>query len=287
MIPPCVEHFSSDSALFAISPATNRVHNEQVSDAMADNDTAALGLGRAGAFKNLRERRKRSGDLAKLRSVAAVFTNSARASGKYSIFRADRSCWPHGDTHVAEASHRMNISDAQRENRHRFHGGFFGQLVSGMLWLVSAGLAVTVGVKSAIIVLVIGGFLIFPATESLVRLSGREKLSEANTLWQLGMQVAFVLPISMLLLVPVTQYHTNLFYPGLMILLGAHYIPFVFLYGMRLFAFLAAILIGGGVCLAMFHANTFSTGAWITGVVLVLFAFLGRQQVRNERPPET
>jgi hypothetical protein len=181
----------------------------------------------------------------------------------------------------------MNISDAQRENRFRFHGGFFGQLVSGVLWLASACLAVTVGVKCAIIAIVIGGFFIFPATESLVRLSGRKKLSEANTLWSLGMQVAFVLPFSMLLLWPVTLYRTNLFYPALMILLGAHYIPFVFLYGMRLFAFLAAILIGGGVCIAMYDANSFSTGAWLTGSVLVLFAFLGRMCARNDRSPET
>lgn len=180
----------------------------------------------------------------------------------------------------------MNISDAQRENRIRFHGGFYGQLVSGVLWLLSAGLAVTVGVKSAIIALVIGGFLIFPATESLVRLAGMKKLSEANTLRYLGMQVAFVLPFSMLLLVPVTQYRTNLFYPALMILLGAHYIPFVFLYGMRLFAFLAAILIGGGVGIAMYGAKTFSTGAWSTGLVLVLFAFLGRKQARRDHSPE-
>jgi len=186
--------------------------------------------------------------------------------------------------HSAILSASMNIPDAQRENRFRFHGGFYGQLVSGVLWLVSACLAVTVGVKAAIIAIVFGGFLIFPATESLVRLSGRKKLSEANTLWNLGMQVAFVLPFSMLLLWPVTLYRTNLFYPALMILLGAHYIPFVFLYGMRLFAFLAAILIGGGVLIEMFDPNRFSTGAWITGIVLVLFAFLGRMCARRDQP---
>jgi hypothetical protein len=178
----------------------------------------------------------------------------------------------------------MNISDAQREVRVRFHGGFYGQLVSGVLWLVSGCLAVTAGVKSAIIALVFGGFLIFPLTELFVRLSGMKKLSEANTLSSLGMQVAFVLPFSMLLLLwPVTLYHTNLFYPAMMILLGAHYIPFVFLYGMRLFAFLAGILIGGGVCVAMYGPDTFGTGAWIAGIVLVLFAFLGRKCVRSHR----
>jgi hypothetical protein len=181
----------------------------------------------------------------------------------------------------------MNISDAQQEIRCRFHGGFYGQLVSGVLWLLSGFLAVTVGVKSAIIALVFGGFVIFPATELLVRLSGRKKLSQKNTLSSLGMQVAFVLPFSMLLLVPVTQYRTNLFYPAMMILLGAHYIPFVFLYGMKLFALLAAILIGGGVCIAMSGANTFSTGAWTTGIVLVLFAFLCRKYARGDHSHQT
>jgi hypothetical protein len=181
----------------------------------------------------------------------------------------------------------MNIADAQREVRLRFRGGFYGQLVSGALWLLSGGLAVTVGVKGAIIALVFGGFLIFPATESLVRLSGMKKLADDNTLRYLGMQVAFVLPFSMLLLVPVTLYRTNLFYPAMMILLGAHYIPFVFLYGMRLFAFLAAILIGGGVGIAMYGAKTFSTGAWGTGIVLLVFAFLGRKYARSDHSPKT
>jgi hypothetical protein len=181
----------------------------------------------------------------------------------------------------------MNISDAQREVRLRFQGGLYGQLVSGLLWLVSACLAVTVGVKSAILALVFGGFTIFPATDLLVRISGRKELSEANTLRYLGMQVAFVLPFSMLLLLPVTQYRTSLFYPAMMILLGAHYIPFVFLYGMRLFAFLAAILIGGGVGIVMLGANTFSTGAWITGFVLILFAFLGWRHARIDHTTGT
>ena len=162
----------------------------------------------------------------------------------------------------------MNISDAQRECGSDFTVAFTDS--SGVCCGFSGCLAVTVGVKGAIIALVFGGFLVFPATESLVRLSGMKPLTEANTLRYLGMQVAFVLPFSMLLLLPVTLYRTDLFYAAMMILLGAHYIPFVFLYGMRLFAFLAAILIGGGVCIAMFGANTFSTDAWSTGMVLAL-----------------
>ena len=178
----------------------------------------------------------------------------------------------------------MTIGDAQRELRWRFSGGFYGQAVSGLLWLVSACIASFGRAMTAITVLVLGGFFIFPVTELLVRTVGsRAKLDRRNTLPQLGMQTAFVLPLSMPLLLPVSRYNLNLFYPGLMILLGAHYLPFVFLYGMRLFAVLAALLLGGGVFIALNDSSHFSIGAWLTGILLLAFAAAGKALVDREQ----
>lgn len=177
----------------------------------------------------------------------------------------------------------MRIADAQREIRTRYVGGYYGQLVSGVLWLVSAGLAVWVGPRAAISTLVAGGFFIFPLTELLLRLAGeRGSVSAENSLQSLGMQAAFVLPLSMPLLVPVGLYRLNWFYPGLMILLGAHYLPFVFLYGMRMFWVLGGALVAAGLMIAMYWSSTFSVGAWYTGVVLVVFAAIGRAIARRE-----
>ena len=177
----------------------------------------------------------------------------------------------------------MTIREAQLEIRTRFVGGFYGQLVSGLLWLTSAGLAVSRGPRAAIITLVAGGFLIFPATEFLIRAAGeRAPVSAANALRSLGMQVAFVLPLSMPLLLPVGLYRLNWFFPAMMILLGAHYLPFVFLYGMRMFAVLAAFLVGGGTLIAMYFSNSFSIGAWYTGIILLVFAVLGRMIANDE-----
>jgi hypothetical protein len=177
----------------------------------------------------------------------------------------------------------MDIGDAQREVRTRFVGGFYGQLVSGVLWLVSANLATWSTPRAAITTLVLGGFSIFPITELLIRVvGGTSPLSAQNSLRHLGMQVAFVLPFSMPLLLPVGLYRLNWFYPALMVLLGAHYIPFVFLYGMRMFGALAALLVGGGVILAMYWSNSFSVGAWYTSAMLVLFAGVGRASIRRE-----
>lgn len=178
----------------------------------------------------------------------------------------------------------MEIHVAQYEMRTRFVGGFYGQLVSGVLWLLSACLASWSTHRAAITILVVGGFFIFPLTEALTRLVGKRKsLDPANSLRYLGMQVAFVLPLSMLLLFPVGLYRLNWFYPAMMILLGAHYIPFVFLYGMRMFAFLAALQIGAGVLIAMYWSSSFALGAWCGGVLLLGFAVIGGLSVRAQR----
>ena len=177
----------------------------------------------------------------------------------------------------------MDIGDAQREMRTRFAGGFYGQLVSGVLWLVSASLAAWSTPRAAITTLVVGGFFIFPTTELLIRVAGgRSPLSAQNTLRSLGMQVAFVLPFSMPLLLPVSLYRLNWFYPAMMVLLGAHYIPFVFLYGMRMFAVMAALVVAGGLVIAIYWSSSFSLGAWYTSAVLILFAGVGSSTVRRE-----
>ena len=171
----------------------------------------------------------------------------------------------------------MEIEDAQREVRSVYIGGFWGQLVSAVIWLVSAALGTWVTPKASILALVIAGFFIFPLTQMLLHLSGRRaRVSKENPLHWLGMQVAFVLPFSMLLLVPVGYFRLNWFFPALMVLLGAHYLPFATLYGMRMFLLLAGILIMMGVVIANWFSGTFSLGAWLSGLTLFAFAWIGR-----------
>ena len=178
----------------------------------------------------------------------------------------------------------MLVSEAQEEVRSVFVGGFWGQLVSSVLWLTSAALGTWVSPKAAIIELVFGGFFIFPATQLLLRSSGGpSSLKKENPLGFLGMQLAFTLPPCMLLLVPVTEFRLNLFYPALTILLGAHYIPFTFLYGMRMFIPLSAILIAGGVATFYLAPGSFSAGGWFAGVTLFAFAWMLRASVRAHR----
>jgi hypothetical protein len=171
----------------------------------------------------------------------------------------------------------MNVKDAQREVRSVYLGGFAGQLVSSAVWFLSATLATWSSPAAGIYALVVGGFLIFLLTQLLLRAIGRRaSLNAQNPFKQLAMQIAFTLPLNLPLVAAATLHHFNWFYPAFMIALGTHYLPFIFLYGMWQFGGLAAILIGAGLMLGLYAQDTFSLGGWVTAVVLLLFAFIGR-----------
>lgn len=172
----------------------------------------------------------------------------------------------------------MTVSEAQKDMRAGLQGGFMGQLVSAILWSVSAALATWGSHSSAIGFLVVAGFFIFPLTRLGLWLVGhRTGVSRDNPLSMLGMQAAFVLPLCLPLVGAATLYRPEWFYPAFMVVLGAHYLPFVTLYGMRVFYALAAALVSAGIILAIYVRMPYSTGAWFTVAVLLLFSVLGRR----------
>jgi hypothetical protein len=176
----------------------------------------------------------------------------------------------------------MEVLEAQREVRSVYIGGFWGQLLYSIVWLASAAMGTWSSPKASILTVVIGGAFIFPLIKVALRLSGRPaSLSKENPFNILGMQVALVGPFSMLVLVPVALYNLNWFFPALMVLIGAHYLPFATVYGMRMFIFLAGFLMAEGVGVHYF-SRTFSPGAWIAGLTLFVFAWIGRSIAINE-----
>ena len=94
---------------------------------------------------------------------------------------------------------------------------------------------------------------------------------------------AFVLPLSLPLVGAAALYRLEWFYPAFMIVLGAHYLPFAFLYGMRMFVGLCALLVAAGVAIGFLGADSFSVGGWLTAGVLFAAGFAGRTLVERER----
>ena len=177
----------------------------------------------------------------------------------------------------------MNFKEYQLEMRSAFLGGFGGQLVSRMIWLVAAVISLVTKPTIGMAALFFGSMFIFPLTQLVVRLIGRPgKVSKQNGLWMLGSQTAFTVPINFLLVGAATLYKTEWFFSAAMIVVGLHYLPFITMYGMKMFGILAAVLVMAGAGQALYVPPIFSLGGWFTGVVLIVFAFWGRAIVLKE-----
>jgi hypothetical protein len=169
----------------------------------------------------------------------------------------------------------MLISDAQREGRTVYLGGFVGQLVSACIWFASAATATFVDPATGFWTLAVGGAAIFPLTQAILRLSGRPaSLSPENPLRGLAMQIAFTVPLVLPVAGAATLHRLGWFYPACLVIVGAHYLPFVFLYGMKTFALLAAALLGAGYALGFMVPQEVVLGGWVGGAILFAFAFV-------------
>ena len=178
----------------------------------------------------------------------------------------------------------MQVADAQREVRLTFMGGFPGAVVSSAIWFGSAAIGTWGSTRNAILVLALGGAFIFPLTQLLLRMLGRRNsLDHANPFSALAMQIAFTIPVSLPLIGAATLHKLEWFYPAFLIVVGAHYLPFVFLYGMWTFSLLATLMIVGGVWIGMEMSNAgFALGGWYGGILLLAFGVVGLVMTRAE-----
>lgn len=176
----------------------------------------------------------------------------------------------------------MTIAEAQADVRGLYSGGFHGQLVSAVIWLFAAAAAQWMSIESAVVVLFVGGTLIFPLTRLVILLTGRPaSLPPGHPMSALAVQIAFTVPIGLVVVVALLSGHGELFFPASMMVVGAHYLPFVFLYGMRTFAYLAAALVVPGILLLVWVPAPAALGGWLGGAVLAVFAFLLRAAARS------
>ncbi len=184
---------------------------------------------------------------------------------------------------INKESRITTLSGSQLEMRLAFLGGFAGQLVSGLIWLAAAAVSVVSTPQYGMAFLFFGCMTIFPLTQLILRMMGRTaKVNSDNGLWALGSQIAFTVPINFLLVGATILYRQLWFFPAAMIVVGTHYLPFITLYGMKMYAILSVLLILGGAGLALYGPPVFSIGGWLTGLILIIFAFIGRSIVLNE-----
>lgn len=176
----------------------------------------------------------------------------------------------------------MQILEAQRDVRRVYRHGSVGQLVTALVW-AAAAVAAGLSGPGAAMVLFFGGMLIFPLTTLALRaLGGPASLPKGHPMAALALQLALQVPLGLLVVLVLAGFDARLLFPASMVIVGAHYLPFVFLYGMRSFALLGGALIAGGVALALLAPGAGITGAWVTVAALVAFSVATVLRLRRE-----
>lgn len=177
----------------------------------------------------------------------------------------------------------MQIEDAQRDVRRAFLCGSAGQLVTAVLWAGSAACSTWMSPRAGMWFLVVACIFIYPLTRLTLALVGhRVSLEARHPMNALGMQTAFVVPFCLPLVGAATLHNRNWFYPAVMLLVGAHYLPFVFMYGMPEFAVLAGVLIAGAMASVFYLHPPFAAPAWFAAASLFAFAVVAWNRSRRE-----
>ncbi len=165
----------------------------------------------------------------------------------------------------------MEIGQAQADVRRVYRSGSVGQVASGLVWLAAAAAGTVLSVGAAAAVLFVGGAVIFPLTTVGLRLlGGPVSLPRGHPMNGLAVQVAMTVPLGVLVVIVLTPEHPLLFFPAAMVVVGAHYLPFVFLYGMPAFGALGGVLVAGAAAVLYLAPGAGVAAGWVTGALLVV-----------------
>lgn len=167
----------------------------------------------------------------------------------------------------------MDVKAAQRDVRRVYRGGFSGPLVSALVWAAASAAYQWGAAESAMAVLFIGGMLIFPLSSLVLKaMKGPAFLPKGHPSIALAMQSAFTVPLGLLVAIALGTFAPSLFLPASLIIVGAHYLTFISLYGMRLYGVLAGVLVAVGAA-AIFAIPTLrGASGWIGAAVLLVSA---------------
>ena len=132
-------------------------------------------------------------------------------------------------------------------------------------------------------ILLIGGMVIHPIALLLNRLFKLPTLPKNNPLPLLNTWIALTIPLTIPLIILVTSGgRSNLFYPAFSILIGAHWLPFTYIYKMKSFIVFAAIFVLIGIYFGFVNTSSFYLCGFVVGFVLLIFAATNFLLVKNE-----
>lgn len=176
----------------------------------------------------------------------------------------------------------LTFSQAQADMRNGYFYGMPGVLVSGVVWLAAAAVAVQFSPKAAVLALLTGGMFIHPLAVLLAKVLGRTGTHAAdNPMGRLAAEGTFWLLAGIAIAYGTHVLRLEWFFPAMLLLIGGRYLTFQTLYGMKGYWVLGTVLCIVGVAFAIARVSV-PVAAFAGGLVEVVFAaFLVIQAKRN------
>ena len=172
--------------------------------------------------------------------------------------------------------------DYHTEIRHSYLGGFSILLVEGFTWILAGIFWNFISFKIGILVIIISGTFFYPMSQLLQIILKRPKIRKENPLNLLFTQIGLIIPFSFPLIFLLTKENVNLFFPALTIIIGAHYLPFIYAYKLKTYWILAPLLVVGGSLFGFIVTDNIYYCAYYTGSILLLFAIINRYLIKKE-----
>lgn len=161
----------------------------------------------------------------------------------------------------------MKFIELQKDMRVSYLGGGTGILISGMVWSVSGILGLYSTKEISILTFFFGGMLIYPLgilSTRLFKRTGRHQKN--NPFAYLAYESTAILFIGLFLAYSIFQVVEEWFYPVMLMFIGARYLVFQTIYGIKIFWIMGLLLTLAGMLCLIFN-QPFHSGAIIGGII--------------------
>lgn len=170
---------------------------------------------------------------------------------------------------------KLTITDAQSETRRAYFNGAIGVAVSGTVWLISGGIASGGDINLAMLALFFGGMLINPISTLIEsKILKLPPVSKQNSLIWIGLYTVPFILIGMYAGYMLAPKNPALFFAFTLMAIGARYLSFQVIYGLKHFLFLGLALLGLGFLGAWLNMQSAALLAISGGIIEIIFAVI-------------
>ncbi|MFC6439124.1 hypothetical protein [Bowmanella sp. JS7-9] len=172
----------------------------------------------------------------------------------------------------------MTLAALQQNMRQAYLNGASGALASGLIWGVAALAANLFSPIASMLTLFFGGMLIFPLSVVISKLGNASgKHDPSNMLKHLAVENLGFLFAGLMIAFVVAQQDHMLFYPIMLLAIGARYLTFQTIYGVKTYwLFGGSLMIAGALCMVM--RPGMMTVALLGSVIELIFSLVLWQQ---------